>query len=52
LATNAEGADLPALFEKLSRSGAAGPPCGAGDEEAQIGHLLDSKDSNRYLDVQ
>jgi hypothetical protein len=35
----------------LSRSRAAGRSCGTGDEETQIGHLLDSKGSNPYLDV-
>ena len=39
------------MFEKLNRSRAAGRSCGTGDEEAQIGHLLDSKGSNPYLDV-
>jgi hypothetical protein len=46
-----EGANLPARFEKLNRRRAAGRSCGTGDEEAQIGHLLDSKGSKRYLDV-
>jgi hypothetical protein len=41
-----ERADLPAPFEKLSRSRAAGRSCGTGDEETQIGHLPDSQGSD------